>query len=74
MYRAAAGRIREGLSVVIFPEGRLTETGGLMKVYDGPGMVADKADAALQNFIVAVRRSARNDGWTTVAAKSFFVS
>lgn len=32
---------------VIFPEGRLTETGALMKVYEGPGMIADKADAVI---------------------------
>lgn len=39
--------IKRGKKVAIFPEGRLTETGGLMKVYDGPGMIADKADAVL---------------------------
>lgn len=38
-------KVAEGRKCVIFPEGRITVTGGLMKVYEGPAMIADKADA-----------------------------
>ncbi|QQS53641.1 MAG: AMP-binding protein [Candidatus Competibacteraceae bacterium] len=39
--------IRAGERVAVFPEGRLSLTGALMKIYEGPALAADKADAAL---------------------------
>jgi len=39
--------VKSGETLVIFPEGRLTVTGSLMKVYDGAAMIADKGDAVI---------------------------
>jgi len=39
--------LKRGRPCMIFPEGRPTTTGALMKVYESPGMIADKADAMI---------------------------
>ncbi len=39
--------LRKGARVVIFPEGRITTSGGIMKVYDGTSMLIEKTGATV---------------------------
>jgi acyl-[acyl-carrier-protein]-phospholipid O-acyltransferase/long-chain-fatty-acid--[acyl-carrier-protein] ligase len=45
--RSLCSALEVGGLVAIFPEGRLSTTGGLMKVYDGAGFIAQRTGAAI---------------------------
>src|SRR5947209_6265263 len=45
--RSLLEAVKGGNPLIIFPEGRITVTGSLMKVYDGAALVADKANAEI---------------------------
>ena len=39
--------VKQDIRCLIFPEGRITVTGAIMKIYEGPGLIADKAEAKI---------------------------
>jgi acyl-[acyl-carrier-protein]-phospholipid O-acyltransferase/long-chain-fatty-acid--[acyl-carrier-protein] ligase len=45
--RSLIDAVKAGNALIIFPEGRITVTGSLMKVYDGAAMIADKSAAEI---------------------------
>ena len=45
--RSLIDAVKAGNALIIFPEGRITVTGSLMKVYDGAAMIADKSNAEI---------------------------
>jgi acyl-[acyl-carrier-protein]-phospholipid O-acyltransferase / long-chain-fatty-acid--[acyl-carrier-protein] ligase len=45
--RAMIRAVEHGSACIIFPEGRITTTGALMKVYEGPAVIAERTKAAL---------------------------
>ena len=51
--------IKAGRPCMAFPEGRVSRTGGLMKIYEGPGLIADKAGA----MIVPIRIDGPQYSW-----------
>lgn len=39
--------LKKGKKIVLFPEGRMNTTGGIMKIYKGPAMLAEKSGAQI---------------------------
>lgn len=45
--KSLLAKVKEGRPCVIFPEGRISVTGALMKIYAGPAWIADRTEATI---------------------------
>jgi acyl-[acyl-carrier-protein]-phospholipid O-acyltransferase/long-chain-fatty-acid--[acyl-carrier-protein] ligase len=45
--KSLLAKVKEGRPCVIYPEGRISVTGALMKIYAGPAWIADRAEATI---------------------------
>ncbi len=45
--KTVLSELEKGKKIVIFPEGRMSTTGGIMKIYKGPSMIVQKANAPI---------------------------
>ena len=45
--RTVLNELEKGKKIVIFPEGRMSTTGGIMKIYKGPSMIVQKANVPI---------------------------
>lgn len=50
--RTMVKTVQSGVPLVLFPEGRITVTGGLMKIYSGIGYIALKTDARIYPIVI----------------------
>ena len=59
--KTLVAKVKEGRPCVIFPEGRISVTGALMKISAGPAWIADKTGAVIvpvRSTVPSARRSA----------------
>ena len=70
--RTMVHAVRLGQQLVVFPEGRITTTGALMKVYEGAGMIADKADAVVVPVRIDGLQFTRFSRMGGIVARSWF--